>query len=356
MSQPRIVWLDTRADADEKAIGPEAAGLVRLSRIGLPVPAGFCLIVAAYHEHVETNGIVRLIASALDSVDPTQSILREIRETIIRAPMTEATRRAIETQYHRLGATYVAVRSSATAEDLPGQSFAGQYDTYLGITGLDECLAAVKQCWASLWTERAWGYRQQNGFDQRAVGMAVIVQALVPADASGVLFTADPATGRSDRIMIEACFGLGEALVSGRVTPDRFLVRKRDLHLLSGTIGDKRLESVLDSQGAVCQQPVPPERMSQASIPRRTTIRLARLAKRAEAKLGSPQDMEWAATWKDGLVPAVPAHHHDPSRRVLGGPPGLDQCEPGRGTSGRDDTHDLIVHQVSPTMHFCNRP
>jgi pyruvate,water dikinase len=294
MSQPRIVWLDARTDADDEAIGPKASSLARLSRIGLPVPAGFCVSVAAYREHLEANSLVRLITSALDSIDPKKSILREIREAIISSPTTEATRQAIETQYRRLGATYVAVRSSATAEDLPGQSFAGQYDTYLGITDLDGCLAAVRQCWASLWTERAWDYRQQNGSDHRAMGMAVIVQMLVPADASGVLFTADPTSGRSDQIVIEACFGLGETLVSGRVTPDRFLVRKRDLHLLSKTLGDKRMECVLDQHGSLRQQSIAPQRMSQAAIDRRTTIRLARLAKRAEAKLGAPQDMEWA--------------------------------------------------------------
>ena len=230
MSQPRIVWLDAQADADDKAIGPKASSLVRLSRIGLTVPAGFCIPVEAYREHVETRGVLRQIASALDTLasapaDQKKPILAGIREAIIKAPMATGVCRAIETHYHELGAGLVAVRSSATAEDLPGRSFAGQYDTYLGITDVDECLTAVRQCWASLWTERAWEYRERNGFDHRAAGMAVIVQALVAADASGVLFTTDPATGRSDRIIIEACFGLGEALVSGRVTPDRFLVK-----------------------------------------------------------------------------------------------------------------------------------
>jgi len=207
--------------------------------------------------------------------------------------VAEGTRQAIEMHYHKLGAGFVAVRSSATAEDLPGQSFAGQYDTYLGITDVDGCLAAVRQCWASLWIERAWEYREQNGFDHRAIGMAVIVQSLVPADASGVLFTTDPASGRCDRIVIEACFGLGEALVSGQVTPDRFLVRKRDLRLLAKTISGKKIESVLDQHGGIRQQPVAPERASQTSIERRTVIRLARLAKRAEARFGGPEDMEW---------------------------------------------------------------
>ena len=292
MDQARIVWLNARADTDSEAIGPKAASLVRLSRIGLTVPAGFCITTDAYREHVETNGILRQIASA--PPEQRRSILPEIREAIVQAPMTEATRQAIETHYHKLGATFVAVRSSATAEDLPGQSFAGQYDTYLGLVDVDGCLAAVRQCWASLWTERAWEYRQQNGLDHLAVGMTVIVQALVPADASGVLFTADPTTGRSDRITVEACFGLGEALVSGRVTPDRFLVRKRDLHLLAKTLSKKKIESVLDPRGGIRQQLVAPERMSQPSIERRTAIRLARLAKRAEAKFGGPQDMEWA--------------------------------------------------------------
>jgi phosphohistidine swiveling domain-containing protein len=299
MSQARIVWLDARADTNEKAVGPKAFGLVRLSRIGLTVPAGFCIPVEAYQEHVEANGVIRQIVAALDtlaSAPPEQkrSILSEIRAAIIKAPLAEETRRAIETQYHRLGAGFVAIRSSATAEDLPGQSFAGQYDTCLGISDLEGCLAAVRRCWASLWTERAWEYREQNGFAHRAVSMAVIVQALVRSDASGVLFTADPATGRSDRIIIEACFGLGEALVSGQITPDRFLVRKRDLHLLAKTISDKKIESVLDQHGSLRQQPVAPERASQASIERRAVIRLARLAKRAEARLGHPQDIEWA--------------------------------------------------------------
>ncbi len=292
MNQTQIVWLDARVDVDEKAIGPKAAGLVRLSRIGLTVPEGLCVTADAYREHMEVNGITRRIAAV--PREQQRSILTAIREAIIRAPMVEATRQAIETHYHKLGARFVAVRSSATAEDLPGQSFAGQYDTYLAITDVDSCLATVKQCWASLWSERAWEYRQQHGFDHFAVGMAVIVQFLVPADASGVLFTADPTTGRSDRIIIEACWGLGEALVSGRVTPDRFLIRKRDLRLLSRTISDKTIESVSAERGGLRQQPVAPERASRSSIARPIAIRLARLAKGAQAKLGGPQDMEWA--------------------------------------------------------------
>jgi len=303
-SQARIVWLDARANADERTVGPKAFGLVRMSRIGLKVPAGFCITADAYREHVETNGISRRISSVWDSLasaslEEKRSILREIRETIAEAPLDQAMRRAIETHYHKLGANRVAVRSSATAEDLPGQSFAGQYDTYLGIADLDECLAAVKQCWASLWTERAWDYRRKNGFDRLDIGMAVLVQSLVAAEASGVLFTADPTTGRSDRIIVEACFGLGDALVSGRVTPDRLLIAKRDLRLISQTVSQKKMESVPGEWGAVREQPVVSRQMSSPSIDQRTALKLAKFARKAERRFGRPQDMEWVVHGRD---------------------------------------------------------
>lgn len=285
---------------DENAVGAKALGLVRMSQIELRVPAGFCVTAHAYQHHVEASGIARRITSVLDGIalaplESKKSILSDIREAIAEAPMSEAVRKAIGEYYRQLGAPRVAVRSSATAEDLPGQSFAGQYDTILGVSDLDECIAAIKRCWASLWTERAYDYRQKNGFDHLAVGMAVIVQSLVAADASGVLFTADPTTGRSDRIMIEACFGLGEALVGGRVTPDRFVVAKRDLRLLSEVISQKQTECAPDGQGAVYRRPIGPERMSCPSIDKHTAVKLARLARKAEAKFGHPQDMEWAA-------------------------------------------------------------
>jgi phosphohistidine swiveling domain-containing protein len=297
--QARIVWLNGRASVDERMIGPKAFSLVRMNRLGLKVPAGFCLTTEAYRAHIETSGISDRITSILDTVasappEEERSLLGEIREAIIAAPLDEVLCPTIATYYDKLGAARVAVRSSATAEDLPGWSFAGQYDTYLGITDIEGCCRAVKQCWASLWTQRAWDYRQKNGFDHRAVGMAVIIQALVAADASGVLFTADPATGRTDRIIIEACFGLGEPLAAGQVAPDRLVVTKRGLALIAQTINDKKVETIVDEQGAVRHRPVEPQRMSRPAIDRRTAVRLARRARKAEARLGGPQDMEWA--------------------------------------------------------------
>ncbi len=139
----------------------------------------------------------------------------------------------IESHYHTLAASRLAVRSSATAEDLPGHSFAGLYDTYLGISNLEDCLVAIKKCWASLWTERAYSYRQKNGFDHSKVEMAVIVQSLIPADVAGVIFTADPVTGDNNRVVIEACLGLGDALVSGRVSPDCVVLDKKGPNVIS---------------------------------------------------------------------------------------------------------------------------
>jgi len=299
VSQAEVVWLDTAQAIGPNAIGAKALGLVRMSQMGLRVPAGFCVTAHVYQDHVKANGIARRIASLLDDIASAplaskKSILSDIREVIAEAPMSAAVRKAIGEYYRQLGAPRVAVRSSATAEDLPGQSFAGQYDTILGVADLDECIAAIKKCWASLWTERAYDYRQKNSFDHLAVGMAVIVQSLVAADASGVLFTADPTTGRSDRIVVEACFGLGEALVAGRVTPDRFIIAKRNLRMVSRIISRKQTECAVDERGGVRHRPIGPERMSCPSIDKRMAVKLARLARKAEAKFEHPQDMEWA--------------------------------------------------------------
>ena len=232
MNHVKVVPLDATRNIDRTAVGSKARSLVQMNRIGLPVPPGFCVLGAAFREHSEANGLITRIKSTAEELagaSPTakRSLLSNLRQSIIEAPLADVLCREIENHYRTLGADRVAVRSSAMVEDLPGHSFAGQYDTYLGVADLLGCLEAIRKCWASLWTERAYDYRERNGFDHLEADMAVIVQRLVPAQASGVLFTADPVTGRSDRLIIEACFGMGEALVSGKVTPDRFLLSKR---------------------------------------------------------------------------------------------------------------------------------
>ncbi len=273
--------------------------LIRLRRIGLPVPAGFCVAATVLQEHLERNNLVSRAKATVDKLAKAEPqakgpILADLRGAIINAPLAEDVRREIETQYRALAAGHVAVRSSGTAEDLPGHSFAGQYDTYLGVADLAGCVEAVKKCWASLWTLRAYEYREKNGFDHLKIGMAVIVQTLVAADVSGVIFTVDPLTGGRSRIIIEACFGLGDALVSGKVTPDRFVVHKRSFRIPSRAISEKKVERVLAGNGQVQEQAVPKEKSSACCLDEKQIRKLAKLAKKVENGFGCPQDIEWA--------------------------------------------------------------
>jgi pyruvate,water dikinase len=192
-------------------------------------------------------------------------------------PLTDALRQQVAAAHAELRASVVAVRSSATAEYLPGHSFAGQYETILGVRSLKECFEAILQCWASLWTERAYEYRKRNGIDHQQVEMAVIVQQQIEPEAAGVAFTLDPVTGSRSRIVIESCQGLGEALVSGKVQPDRILLRKKNLTLIRQNLAAD--ESSLDLKSA---------------------RRLGRSVRRIEKQLGFPQDIEWAI--RDGLL------------------------------------------------------
>ena len=294
-----VIPLTAIKDGDRSAVGAKALGLARMSRIGLSVPAGFCVTAAAFHEHLKRNNLTPQLAAdtaklADADYQSRRDILADIRQTIIAAPMADELVEEIRSYYATLKARRVAVRSSATAEDLPGHSFAGLYDTYLGVTGFDDCIKAVQKCWASLWTERAYEYRQKNCIAHLEVKMAVIIQSLVPADASGIIFTADPLTGRTDRIIIEATFGFGDLLVSGRVTGDRFLINKKNLGILSRTVAEKKIESILDNHGLVIEQMVPAEQAYKSSIDDGTVRKLAKLAKKAEIQFGCPQDIEWA--------------------------------------------------------------
>jgi phosphohistidine swiveling domain-containing protein len=303
LNQVRIVPLDTTLNIDTTAIGPKTLSLIRLGQIGLNVPAGFCITADVFCEHLEQNNLLARLKAATDELTKAESqakekLLSTLRQDIFEAPLAGAIRYEIEEQYNKLGAKYVAVRSSGTAEDLPGHSFAGQYDTYLGISNLEDCIEAVKKCWASLWTLRAYEYRQQNGFDHLKIDMAVIVQSLIAADTSGVIFTVDPITGSRSNMVIEACFGLGETLVSGKATPDRFVVGKKKLKLLSSKTSEKKIECILDEDGIVKEQAVPRERSLSECLDKKQVKRLAKLARKVETEFGCPQDIEWAVCEK----------------------------------------------------------
>jgi len=285
MPEEMVLWLSRRLPASCGAlIGPKAASLCTLHGLGVKVPSCFFLTTLAFREHLGADGLRSRIASLADRLneqpDSMQPILEEIRQFIIQSPLVDPVREQAAAAYRQLGANTVAVRSSATAEDLPGHSFAGQYETILGVTSLEGCLDAIKECWASLWTERAFEYRRRNGIDHRRVEMAVIVQEQIDPDAAGVAFSLDPVTGSRSRIVIEACPGLGEALVSGRVQPDRFVLRKKKLALI--------------------RQSTPNGGTHSPSLDLATTRALARHVRRVERRLGCPQDMEWAV--RDGRI------------------------------------------------------
>ncbi|MBN2183127.1 MAG: hypothetical protein JW715_14540 [Sedimentisphaerales bacterium] len=299
MREIGIVPLDTRDDIDKKTIGSKAANLARMSRLNLPVPDGFIVGGSFYRQHLERNNLIPRVKSVLDKRTKTNTakistLLSDLREAVIKAPMAEIHRLEIEKNYNSLGADYLAVRSSATAEDLPEHSFAGQYESYLGVNNLPDCITAVKKCWASLWTQRAFDYRRQNGIDNLQVDMAVIVQALVSADTSGVIFTADPLTGRRESIVIEACFGLGDALVSGKVSPDRFVYDKKKQKLQTWSVSEKKIEHILDDKGTVKEQAISGEKSITRTLNKKQIKRLAKFAERVETEFGCPQDIEWA--------------------------------------------------------------
>ena len=297
-------------DAVLERVGGKGASLARMAAAGLPVPPGFHVTTEAYRRFVEENhlrdGILAAVAQA-QTGDPAtlESASQQIQSLIAQGTMPGEIAGAIRQQYCELGADLpVAVRSSATAEDLPEASFAGQLETYLNVRGPDAVLDAVKRCWASLWTGRAIGYRQRQGIRPEEVSIAVVVERLVPAQAAGVAFTANPVTGARDEMMINAAWGLGEAVVSGQVTPDTFVINKQTGVIASQEIASKEVMTVRSHEGT-CEEPVPAGKRKQAALEPAQVAELARLGAAIEQLYGHPTDIEWAIC--DGQVFIVQA-------------------------------------------------
>src|SRR5262249_13104015 len=259
---PRLgSWLSELGKGDVALAGGKGANLGELLRVSLPVPPGFVVTTAAYGHFVATNSlqpeIERLARAApSDDLSALTGAANAIGALFAKAMMPPEVATAIREAYSTLRLPPVAVRSSATAEDLPGASFAGQMDTYLNIRGADALLAAVCRCWASLWTARAISYRAKQGIAPAAVSLAVVVQELLAADAAGVLFTANPVNGRRDQMVIDGCCGLGEALVSGQVTPDHWVVNARTGAVLEAHVARKEVMTSRQETGTVLM-PVP---------------------------------------------------------------------------------------------------
>ncbi len=285
-------------DATLEATGGKGMSLAKMLAAGLPVPDGFHVTTAAYRRFVDENALQPRIMQTLDGVDPADPAALEAASRAISGLFAQAQtppdiEAAITEAYAALDNAPVAVRSSATAEDLPGASFAGQQETYLNIRGDDALLAAVKQCWASLWTARAIAYRLKNQIDQTTVALAVVVQELVAADAAGILFTANPVNGKRDELLINAAWGLGEAVVSGAVTPDTLTVEKATGRILHQEIAEKLLMTVR-TDGGTREAPVPDSQKHKAVLSAAQTAELARIAVRIEQLYQMPMDVEWA--------------------------------------------------------------
>jgi rifampicin phosphotransferase len=296
------VWVSPFSSLDRRNladVGGKGANLAELTKAGFPVPAGFCVTTAAFRAFLDGAGDTTTLFSRLSAVDPhdTDAVRRlgeDVRARLRQAPIPQGVASAIEAAWRGAGVGLLyAVRSSATAEDLPNASFAGQQDTYLNVRGQEALLSSVRDCWVSLFTDRAITYRARNGFDHRRVLLSVIVQRMVASEISGVLFTADPLDGRRHVVSIDATFGLGEALVSGLVSPDLYKVDKRRSEIIEKKIARKSSAIWPLPAGGTRHEDLPKEKQDAPSLTDRQVIQLAQLGIRIEAHYRKPQDIEW---------------------------------------------------------------
>ncbi len=301
--QKAVVWFKDVTKNDIALVGGKGANLGEMTQAGIPVPQGFIVTADAYFYFIETTGIHDAIAQTLKPLDvhdskQLQILATEVQDIIKGAEIPTDVVEAIERAYVKMGRGLVAVRSSATAEDLPEASFAGQQATFLNIMGDKNVVNAVKECWASLFGARAIFYRQEQGFDHFKVGIAVPVQHMIQSEASGVMFTVEPTTSNKENLTIEAVLGLGEMIVSGDVTPDHYEVSKSDLKILTKEI-KKQEWKLVKREGKTGKEDnikidLTPEEQAKQKITDADIIELAEIGKKLEEHYEFPQDIEWA--------------------------------------------------------------
>jgi pyruvate,water dikinase len=307
-----VLWFKDLGREDIPHVGGKCANLGELlGQIGVPVPNGFAVSAHAYQVFLKDTGAAKKIDAMLSATDTAdleslQDVSRKIRKHVEGLSMPAKMEKAILEAYQALckqvgkKAVAVAVRSSATAEDLPGASFAGQQDTFLNVTE-KTLLKSVQQCWSSLFTPRAIVYRKEKGFSEDDVLISVAVQEMVFSEASGVMFTLEPVSGDKDKVIIDASWGLGEAIVSGQVTPDEYIVEKGTLRILDKQIFRKSKQIVSDKKGSTKWVDVPKKMQERPALRDEAIIRLAQYGVQIENHYGSPQDIEWAVD-KDGRI------------------------------------------------------
>ncbi|OYT64430.1 phosphoenolpyruvate synthase [Candidatus Bathyarchaeota archaeon ex4484_205] len=314
-SDALILWFDEIGMEDVPRVGGKSASLGEMTRrTGVPVPYGFATTAEAYRYFIKWNRLEEKISEILTQLkDPNdtqtlQKVGKTIREVITNSQMPPDLESAIKEAYKELGnkinepEPFVAVRSSATAEDLPDASFAGQQETYLNVKGAEEVVEKVKECFASLFTDRAIFYRIQKGFDHMAVALSAAVQLMVFSKASGVMFTLNVANGDRSVVLIEASWGLGEYVVQGKVTPDEYLVRKSDLEIVSKNVPTKTVMLVRLPGGGTVEKEVPSELKDRQVLTDNQIKELAKYAIEIEKHYQKPMDIEWALDERDNKL------------------------------------------------------
>ncbi|ELY47932.1 phosphoenolpyruvate synthase [Natronorubrum bangense] len=293
-----VLWLDEISAGDLEKVGGKGASLGELTGAGLPVPPGFVVTAGTYRSFIEEAEIDDELFEVVDvDVDDSSALsdaADRAQELILETPFPDELREEILESYSEVGdgEAFVAVRSSATAEDLPDASFAGQQDTYLNVTE-EALLDRVRECWASLFTQRAIYYRQEQGFDHSVVNIAVVVQQMVDAEKSGVMFTSHPSTG-DPTMIIEAAWGLGEAVVSGAVSPDNYIISRKDRDI-DVTVAEKKVMHEKDEEtGQTVEREVPEAKRTERVLSDDEIEQLVDLGERVEDHYDNPQDVEWA--------------------------------------------------------------
>ncbi|MDD2251525.1 MAG: phosphoenolpyruvate synthase [Dehalococcoidales bacterium] len=298
-----VVWFKEVGKGDIAVVGGKGANLGEMTQASIPVPPGFIVTSQAYYSFMEESRLTSKIQALLKNLDADnsrqlQETSKKIKQLISSAIMPEEIKTSIKKAYSELGQGLVAVRSSATAEDLPEASFAGQQSTYLNIEGEENVIQAVQNCWASLFESRAIYYREQQGYEHLKVGIAVPVQRMVNSRTSGVMFTVEPVTSDTQKMVIEAIYGLGEGLVSGEVSPDLYIIDKQQMKTISKKIS--RQEQQLTRNPAPGEKEpniwlqLPARIQKQQKLTDAEILQLAEMGRHIEAHYGQPQDIEWA--------------------------------------------------------------
>jgi pyruvate,water dikinase len=351
MSDQLVLPLDD-SRADLETVGGKGASLARLKNAGLPVPDGFHITTKAYRRFVAENNLQTAIDDALNQVDLERPATLEeaaarINQAFLSAEIPSDIAAAIAGAYGDLHGSKppVAVRSSATAEDLPEASFAGQQESYLNVCGAENVLEATRKCWSSLWTARAIGYRARQSIQSAGVALAVVVQVLVPAEVAGILFTVDPIHGNRDQLQVSAAWGLGDAVVGGRVTPDDYTVDKATGRVLKRQIADKEVMTVR-LNGTTVDQPVPDNLRQVPALENADLEKLARLGMEIEGLYGMPMDIEWALA--DGNFAVVQARPVTALPEIAVPPPDEWQLPGSKGRYMRTSIVDMMPDPLSP--------